>query len=52
MNWSTIVPRFDSFVLILQKLFLNANNLSDNSINWEGISCLKSLAILNLSQNQ
>ncbi|CAA6656899.1 unnamed protein product [Spirodela intermedia] len=50
-NFIAEIPAKIGTLASISKLFLNANNLSDNSINWEGISCLKSLAILNLSQN-
>lgn len=35
----------------LNKLFLNANNLFDGGISWEGLSALESLAVLSLNQN-
>ncbi|KAG5515069.1 hypothetical protein RHGRI_036193 [Rhododendron griersonianum] len=35
----------------IQKLLLNANEISDNSISWEGLTSLKSLTNLSLSQN-
>ncbi|XP_043726274.1 LRR repeats and ubiquitin-like domain-containing protein At2g30105 [Telopea speciosissima] len=35
----------------IQKLFLNANDILDKCISWEGITSLKSLNILSLSQN-
>ncbi|XP_042513159.1 LRR repeats and ubiquitin-like domain-containing protein At2g30105 [Macadamia integrifolia] len=35
----------------IQKLFLNANDILDKCISWEGITSLKSLSILSLSQN-
>ncbi|KAI9196358.1 hypothetical protein LWI28_023252 [Acer negundo] len=35
----------------LQKLFLNANGLSDESISWEGLTTLKCLMVLSVSQN-
>ncbi|KAG1339051.1 hypothetical protein COCNU_04G013570 [Cocos nucifera] len=35
----------------LKKLLLNANDLSDKGISWEGLSSLKSLTVLSLSQN-
>lgn len=35
----------------VQKLLLNANYIIDESINWEGISSLRTLTVLSLSQN-
>ncbi|KAL3530923.1 hypothetical protein ACH5RR_010245 [Cinchona calisaya] len=35
----------------IQKLLLNANNISDRSISWEGLASLKSLTILSLNLN-
>ncbi|KAI8523533.1 hypothetical protein RHMOL_Rhmol13G0081500 [Rhododendron molle] len=35
----------------IQKLLLNANEIRDNSISWEGLTSLKSLTNLSLSQN-
>ncbi|KAJ9167456.1 hypothetical protein P3X46_022107 [Hevea brasiliensis] len=35
----------------LQKLFLNGNSMSDESIYWEGLTSLKHLTVLSLSQN-
>ncbi|URE01515.1 hypothetical protein MUK42_20719 [Musa troglodytarum] len=35
----------------LEKLLLNANNITDESISWEGLSSLMSLTILSLSHN-
>ncbi|XP_038722037.1 LRR repeats and ubiquitin-like domain-containing protein At2g30105 isoform X2 [Tripterygium wilfordii] len=35
----------------LQKLFLNANAISDESIDWEGLKSLKYLTVLSVSQN-
>ncbi|XP_027111649.1 LRR repeats and ubiquitin-like domain-containing protein At2g30105 isoform X1 [Coffea arabica] len=35
----------------MQKLLLNANDLSDKLISWEGLTSLKSLTILSLNQN-
>ncbi|MQM09406.1 hypothetical protein Taro_042277 [Colocasia esculenta] len=50
-NFIEEVPAKISSLTSISKLFLNGNNLSDDSISWESISCLKSLTILNLSQN-
>ncbi|XP_077216327.1 LRR/ubiquitin-like domain protein [Tasmannia lanceolata] len=36
----------------MNKLFLNANNLLDESMGWDGITSLKSLTVLSLSQNR
>ncbi|KAK8960107.1 hypothetical protein KSP40_PGU007101 [Platanthera guangdongensis] len=36
----------------LVKLYLNANDLSDENISWDGISQLKSLTILSFNQNK
>ncbi|ONK62600.1 uncharacterized protein A4U43_C07F5790 [Asparagus officinalis] len=36
----------------LNKLLINANDISDESISWESLSSLKYLAVLSLSQNQ
>ncbi|KAF8018788.1 hypothetical protein BT93_H3628 [Corymbia citriodora subsp. variegata] len=35
----------------MQKLFMNANGLSDQLINWEGLSSLKFLTVLSMNQN-
>lgn len=35
----------------LEKLLINANDLLDDSINWEGLSTLKHLTVLSLNQN-
>ncbi|KAI3410793.1 Ubiquitin-like domain-containing protein [Psidium guajava] len=35
----------------MQKLFMNANGLSDQSINWEGLSSLKFMTVLSMNQN-
>ncbi|XP_028768978.1 LRR repeats and ubiquitin-like domain-containing protein At2g30105 isoform X1 [Neltuma alba] len=35
----------------LEKLFLNANELLDESISWEGLTTLKHLTVLSLNQN-
>ncbi|KAL1370154.1 hypothetical protein AAHE18_01G039400 [Arachis hypogaea] len=35
----------------LEKLFINANCLSDESISWEGLTPLKYLTVLSLNQN-
>lgn len=35
----------------IQKLLLDINEISDESISWEGLASLKSLAVLSLNQN-
>ncbi|GAB4824298.1 hypothetical protein Ancab_007184 [Ancistrocladus abbreviatus] len=35
----------------IQKVMLNANEMSDTSMSWEGLTCLKSLKYLSLNQN-
>lgn len=35
----------------IQKLLLDANNLVDDCFSWEGVTLLKSLAVLSLNQN-
>uniref|UniRef100_A0A1D1Z4J0 LRR repeats and ubiquitin-like domain-containing protein At2g30105 n=1 Tax=Anthurium amnicola TaxID=1678845 RepID=A0A1D1Z4J0_9ARAE len=50
-NFIEVVPAKIGSLASMSKLFLNANNLSDDSISWESMSCLKSLTILNLSHN-
>ncbi|KAF9596664.1 hypothetical protein IFM89_012863 [Coptis chinensis] len=35
----------------LQKLLLNANDIADESLSWQGVTALKSLRVLSLSQN-
>ena len=37
---------------ILQKLLLTANDIADDSICWEGLSCLQKLLNLSLSENR
>lgn len=51
-NYIQDVPVKISRLSSIQKLHLNANNITDESISWEGIACLKSLVVLSLSQNQ
>ncbi|XP_010043405.2 LRR repeats and ubiquitin-like domain-containing protein At2g30105 [Eucalyptus grandis] len=36
----------------MQKLLMDANGLSDQSINWEGLSSLKFLTVLSMNQNE
>ncbi|KAK7838132.1 lrr repeats and ubiquitin-like domain-containing protein [Quercus suber] len=36
----------------IQKLFLNANSIMDESISWEALTSLKYLTVLSLNQNQ
>ncbi|WOK93671.1 plant intracellular Ras-group-related LRR protein 8 [Canna indica] len=45
------VPTKVGYLKSLNKLLLNANNITDESINWEGLSSLKSLTVLSLNQN-
>uniref|UniRef100_A0A804J1V3 Ubiquitin-like domain-containing protein n=1 Tax=Musa acuminata subsp. malaccensis TaxID=214687 RepID=A0A804J1V3_MUSAM len=45
------VPTKVGDLKLLNKLLLNANNITDESISWEGLSSLKSLTILSLSHN-
>ncbi|KAK2982724.1 hypothetical protein RJ640_025140 [Escallonia rubra] len=45
------VPAAVGSLSSLQKLFLNANDVPDESICWEAVSSLKSLTVLSLSQN-
>ncbi|XP_057430647.1 LRR repeats and ubiquitin-like domain-containing protein At2g30105 isoform X2 [Lotus japonicus] len=35
----------------LEKLFINANDILDKSISWEGVTTLKHLTVLSLNQN-
>lgn len=50
-NFIEDVPASISCLTSVQKLFLNSNNISDESINWEGLSSLRSLTFMSLSQN-
>ncbi|PIM97663.1 Ubiquitin-like protein [Handroanthus impetiginosus] len=45
------VPSTIGCLSSIQKLLLNGNHLSENSISWEGLTSLKSLMVLSLSQN-
>ncbi|KAG0452442.1 hypothetical protein HPP92_025106 [Vanilla planifolia] len=45
------LPAKVSSLKSLTKLYLNANDLSDKSISWDGLSHLKSLKVLSLNQN-
>ncbi|CAL9751840.1 unnamed protein product [Musa acuminata subsp. burmannicoides] len=45
------VPTKVGDLKLLNKLLLNANNITDESISWEGLSSLKCLTILSLSHN-
>ncbi|XP_019053315.1 PREDICTED: LRR repeats and ubiquitin-like domain-containing protein At2g30105 isoform X2 [Nelumbo nucifera] len=45
------IPVKISALSSLQKLLLNANDILDEYISWEGITSLKSLTVLSLSQN-
>ncbi|RHN67732.1 putative leucine-rich repeat domain, L domain-containing protein [Medicago truncatula] len=46
------VPVEISQLTRLDKLFINSNNLLDESINWEALSNLKYLTVLSLNQNR
>ncbi|XWS71883.1 hypothetical protein CRYUN_Cryun03dG0176100 [Craigia yunnanensis] len=45
------VPNKISCLNSIQKLFLNANGISDEAIHWEGLTSLKYLTVLSISQN-
>ncbi|XP_042391763.1 plant intracellular Ras-group-related LRR protein 8-like isoform X1 [Zingiber officinale] len=45
------VPTKVGLLQSLNKLLLNANNITDDSISWEGLSSLKSLTVLSINQN-
>ncbi|XP_022888023.1 LRR repeats and ubiquitin-like domain-containing protein At2g30105 [Olea europaea var. sylvestris] len=45
------VPAAIGCLSSIQKLLLNSNSILDESISWEGITLLKSLAVLSLNQN-
>uniref|UniRef100_A0A5B7BKW2 Ubiquitin-like domain-containing protein n=1 Tax=Davidia involucrata TaxID=16924 RepID=A0A5B7BKW2_DAVIN len=45
------VPAAIGCLFLMQKLLLNVNCILDESISWEGLSSLKSLTVLSLSQN-
>lgn len=46
------VPIKIGCLISIQKLILNSNKLSDDSISWQGLTELKSLTYLSLNQNQ
>ncbi|XP_074587614.1 plant intracellular Ras-group-related LRR protein 8-like [Curcuma longa] len=50
-NFIHEVPTKVGLLQSLNKLLLNANNITDDSISWEGLSSLKSLTILSINQN-
>lgn len=50
-NFIQEVPAKFGSLKRLNKLFLDANDISDERISWEGLSNLKSLAILSLNKN-
>ncbi|XP_038980246.1 plant intracellular Ras-group-related LRR protein 8 [Phoenix dactylifera] len=50
-NFIQEIPDKISLLTSLNKLLLNANDLLDKGISWEGLSSLKSLTVLSLSQN-
>ncbi|XVF46210.1 hypothetical protein PTKIN_Ptkin03bG0009000 [Pterospermum kingtungense] len=45
------VPSKISCLNSIQKLFLNANGISDEAIHWEGLTSLKHLTVLSISHN-
>ncbi|MFS8002638.1 putative Ubiquitin-like domain, leucine-rich repeat domain superfamily [Helianthus anomalus] len=45
------VPEAVAALTSLQKLFLNANCITDESLSWKGLSSLKSLSVMSLSHN-
>ncbi|KAK9280682.1 hypothetical protein L1049_014380 [Liquidambar formosana] len=45
------VPGKISCLSVIQKIYLNANDILDESISWEGLTSLKSLTFLSVSQN-
>ncbi|KAA8543716.1 hypothetical protein F0562_021538 [Nyssa sinensis] len=45
------VPAAIGSLCSMQKLLLNVNCILDGSVSWEGLSSLKSLTVLSLSQN-
>ncbi|KAK1283633.1 LRR repeats and ubiquitin-like domain-containing protein [Acorus calamus] len=46
------VPEEIGSVNCLEKLLLDANDISDESISWKGVTSLKFLKVLSLNQNQ
>ncbi|CAL8998930.1 unnamed protein product [Prunus brigantina] len=50
-NAIPVVPAKIGCLSSLQKLFLSANDILDNSINWEALVSLKFLTVLSLDQN-
>ncbi|KAJ0978321.1 hypothetical protein J5N97_013795 [Dioscorea zingiberensis] len=50
-NFIQEAPAEIGLLTSLYKLILNANDISDNGISWEGLSSLKSLTVLSLNQN-
>ncbi|KAJ6817629.1 plant intracellular Ras-group-related LRR protein 8 [Iris pallida] len=50
-NFIQEVPAKFGSLKCLNKLFLDANDISDERISWEGLSNLKSLTILSLNKN-
>ncbi|XP_022732094.1 LRR repeats and ubiquitin-like domain-containing protein At2g30105 isoform X2 [Durio zibethinus] len=45
------VPSKISSLNSIQKLFLNANGISDEAIHWEGLTSMKYLTVLSINQN-
>ncbi|KAL2899316.1 hypothetical protein RDABS01_024398 [Bienertia sinuspersici] len=50
-NYIRDIPNKIDSLTSIQKLILNANEISDDSINWQGITELKCLTYLSLNQN-
>ncbi|PKA56190.1 LRR repeats and ubiquitin-like domain-containing protein [Apostasia shenzhenica] len=50
-NWIQGLPSRIDCLKSLNKLYLNANDLSEERISWDGLSRLKSLTILSLNLN-
>ncbi|XP_062205484.1 plant intracellular Ras-group-related LRR protein 8 [Phragmites australis] len=46
------IPHKIAALKSLNKLLLTANDIADENISWEGLSCLKKLLSLSLSQNR
>lgn len=51
-NYICVIPSKIGCLSSLQKLMLDANELSDDAISWEGMAYLKSLTYLSLNFNQ
>ncbi|KAF8397228.1 hypothetical protein HHK36_016138 [Tetracentron sinense] len=50
-NYLREVPAKIGSLSSMQKLFLSANDILDDCISWEGVTSLKSLTVLSVSQN-